>query len=269
MLRFLYNLIRGSGLWFFLVLQFFGIFLVATFNQEQRIIGVNTIKNFTDAGADFYTFITGFSSAKSQLDSLRYENARLRSEISNAKYQDRYRLDTLSTIGNLQRYTFVPAKIVKNSVTLTNNTITIDKGSRHGVLENMGVLGPNGIVGIVRNVTPFYSDVMSILHQRSSISASLRRTGAFGSLVWRSNDPQQTKLTNIPLHVRVEPGDTVQTSGYSSMFPEAIMIGTVSEIEREPGSNFYDLTVRLTQDIQQTRYVYVVRDVLTENEDGE
>lgn len=271
MFRFLLNFFQGSGFLFFFFLQIIGMLLVFTFNQDQRVIGLSTFKMATDFLSDVKTGITSFSDAKVQLDSLRHENAELRAQISNAKYQDRYRLDTLSTIGNLQRYTYLPAKVVKNSVNQLSNTITIDKGSRHGVEENMGVVGSNGIVGIVRNVTPFYSDVMSVLHQQSSISASLRRSGAFGSLVWRGRDARELQLTNIPLHVRVEPGDTVQTSGYSSMFPEAIFVGTVKEVERVPGGNFYDLKVEPAQDLASTRYAYVVQEVLTKNAatDGE
>ena len=272
MYRFLLNFFRGSGFLFFGFLQIIGLFLLLTFNQDQRVIGLSTWKNLTDLLADGSAFVGSFSDAKVQLDSLRAENAELRAQISNAKYQDRYRwLDTLSDIGNLQRYEFLPARVVKNSVNRTSNTITIDKGSRHGLRENMGVVGSNGIVGIVRHVTPFYSDVMSVLHQQSSVSAALRSSGAFGSLVWRGRDARRMQLTDIPLHVRVAVGDTVQTSGYSSMFPEAIFIGKITEVNRLPGSNFYDLGVEPAQDLTTTRYVYVVREVLTQNTtaDGE
>lgn len=266
MFRFVLDFFRGSGFLFFLFLQAIGLLLVFSFNQNQQAIGLHTIKTATDAGADFYTFVLGFKRAKTQLDSLRYENARLRSELASAKYRERYELDTAS-FEAVQQFTYTPAKVVKNSINLNNNTITIDRGSRHGIQENMGVIDAtgNGLVGIVRHVTPFYSDVISLLHRQSSISVELGETGAVGSLVWRGMDPQRLQLTTIPLYVSVEPGTLVRTSGYSSIFPKGLGVGVVEGVSREPGSNYHVISVKLNNDMSRLRYVDVVRNLLQEH----
>ena len=266
MFRLILDIFRGSGFLFFLFLQAIGLLLVFSFNQNQQAIGLNTIKTATDAGADFYSFVLGFKRAKSQLDSLRYENARLRSELASAKYEDRYELDTAVSVA-IQQFTYTPAKVVKNSINLNNNTITIDRGSRHGLTQNMGVIDAtgNGLVGIVRNVTPYYSDVISLLHRESRISVELGETGAVGSLVWRGMDPQRLQLITIPLYVPVERGTPVRTSGYSSMFPQGLEIGVVEEVAREPGSNYHEITVKLNNDMSSLRYVDVVRNLLREH----
>ena len=74
--------------------------------------------------------------------------------------------------------------VINNSVTGFNNFLTIDKGLADGVRPRMGVLAPDGMVGIVRVVTKNYSLVLSVLNQQSKISVALKKTGHFGSLIW-------------------------------------------------------------------------------------
>ncbi|HDR50779.1 MAG TPA: rod shape-determining protein MreC, partial [Mariniphaga anaerophila] len=94
--------------------------------------------------------------------------------------------------------------------------------------------------------------------QRWSISAKLKKSGYYGSLVWQSGNYRKAGLTEIPLHVEIAAGDTVVTSGYSSIFPEGFLIGTISAFDRPDGENYYAIQVELAVDFKALGHVEVV-----------
>ena len=99
---------------------------------------------------------------------------------------------------------------------------------------------------------------LSLLNQRWSVSAKLKKNDFFGSLAWDGLDYRYANLLEIPFHVDVEVGDTVVTSGYSSIFPEGIMIGTVQSFEQPKGENYYDISVKLSTNFKALSYVEVI-----------
>lgn len=125
----------------------------------------------------------------------------------------------------------------------------------------MGVLGPNGVVGIVLNVSPKFSTIQSLLHSETRISASIKNSNAFGSLVWGSGnfDSEYGILQDIPNHIKVKKGEKVVTSGYS-LFPAGVPIGTVSKTGLKGGDSFLNIEVKLATNFATLSYVYVVKD---------
>ena len=71
---------------------------------------------------------------------------------------------------------------------------------------------------MVTNVTPSYSTVMSLLNVRWMVPAKIARNNYFGTLSWDRKDYRKVFLSDIPFHVNVLTGDTVVTSGFSSLF---------------------------------------------------
>ena len=89
------------------------------------------------------------------------------------------------------------------------------------------------------------------------ISAKLKRSNHFGSLYWDGKNYRDVTLSDIPQHVVVNVGDTVVTSGFSSIFPAGIDLGTIKSIESR-GVNFHSITVKLFNDFKQLNTVWVV-----------
>jgi len=197
-------------------------------------------------------------------DSLAEENARLRGELRNARFVETILQDSARSEKTSQRYTFTAADIINNSVNKHSNNITINRGAKHGIQIRAGVFDDRGIVGIVRNVGDRFSSVMSILHKESRITAAIRRNNYFGSLTWNGSNPRMVTLSDIPKHAQLIKGDTIQTSGYSTIFPAGIMVGLIDTFWLEPGSNFYTIDVLLSNDLSKSKYVYVVNDLMRE-----
>ena len=122
----------------------------------------------------------------------------------------------------------------------------------------MGVLHDDGPVGIVIATTRRFSKVLSILHSEAMISAAIKRNNYFGSLVWRSNNPEMMRLEAVPKHADIRVGDTVVTSGQSVVFPPDIPIGVVDTFWIDRGSSFYSINVSLNLDISSISHVYLV-----------
>jgi rod shape-determining protein MreC len=264
-------LLRYGNFFLFAILEIFALFLV-THNKKQNEIYQSSANRITGFFYENFSTIQKYLSIQELADSLAKENAELRTQLESSKYVTvqqrgsvRFPLDT-STIRPdtaqkkdvLQQFTYIEAEVVKNSIARQDNFLTINRGSLHGIKQSMGVISPDGIVGIVTNVTPHFSQVMSILNKRASISAMLRRSRFFGPLVWKSNNPRYMTLEGIPKHAEVVKGDTIITSGFSEIFPGELRIGRISDFRIENGSNFYTIDVELWNDLSNIRYVYVV-----------
>jgi rod shape-determining protein MreC len=155
-------------------------------------------------------------------------------------------------------YNYQPAKVINNTINRRHNHITINKGSRHGVVQDMGVISARGIVGVVRHVSPRYSTVISVLNTQFRASAKLRETNYFGSLTWDGSSWMHMTLSEIPAHAPISAGDAVVTSGYSTIFPEGILVGTIESFYLNKGEGFYDIKVKLSVDFKNLTYVEVV-----------
>jgi len=104
---------------------------------------------------------------------------------------------------------------------------------------------------------------MSLLNLDFRLSARLKSNGYFGSLSWDGKDCRTAILSEIPQHVTFGLGDTIETTSYSAIFPEGIVIGTVSDFERA-GGDFYSIQVALANDFRKLRFVTVAGNLMKE-----
>jgi rod shape-determining protein MreC len=156
------------------------------------------------------------------------------------------------------QYEVTAAKVVNNSVSYLSNYITIDKGRSDGIAPDMGVVSERGVAGIVSTVSDHYSVVIPILNPKFRLSCKVLGSGYFGSMSWDGRNMQYAKLDELPRHVDFQVGDTIVTSAFSAIFPEGIMMGTVSSFEKQRDDNYYSLTVKLATDFARLNTVMVI-----------
>lgn len=160
----------------------------------------------------------------------------------------------------LAQYAPLPAKVVDNTIDRPYNLMTINRGRADGVHPDMGVACGNGIVGIVCLASEHYSVVMPVLNVKSRISCTIRGRGYVGYLVWDGGDPAVAYVEDIPRYARFKLGDWVETSGYSSIFPEGVLVGRIEKIYDSRDGLSYRLKVRLSTDFSSVRNVFVIDD---------
>lgn len=254
--------LRYSGIILFVVLESVCMYIAVQYNKKQQDV-YNSSANIISGGLyQQYDRLARYWRLQSISDSLATDNAQLYAQLANAKYSNYIRRDSLKSRDSLnqivQQYTYIAAAVVNNSISNYNNYLTIDKGSLHGIKTGMGVITPQGVIGIVKNVTEHYAQVMSVLHQQSKVSASIKKSKYFGTLAWRGRDPLHINLDAIPKHATIAIGDTVQTSGYSNIFPEGVPIGKIEKFDVDGSGNFFTIQVILFEDVARLRYVYIV-----------
>ena len=260
--------LRLGGLFVFLFLEIICFTLVVRYNQTQQDIYTNSVNRASGFFHKTASNISNFFSLDDENYRISRENTFLLERLLNAGIDTTGVLDTTYAEVDQPKFTFVNAKVIKNSIRERHNYLVLDVGRNEGVAPHTGVIAANGVVGIVRKVSNHYAVAMSVLHSQTRISAKIKSKDYFGSLVW--NDPQEKKLfdlNDIPKHADLEVGDTVETSGYSAIFPEGIMLGLIEEMEVEPGNYFYNIKVRSTLDMANIQHVYVVKNLLKKEQE--
>ena len=211
---------------------------------------------FGKAGQGFMEWIWGgtqkisdYFSLKKQNEILAEENSRL--TILLAKQRDSLFRDTLdrmvlqmNTAGN---FIYYPTGISKISSNSQHNYIILDKGSVDGIKEGYGVITAKGAIGIIDAVSENYSFARSFKNHQMSISARLGKDGS----------DNKALLKEIPHHIELAVGDTVYTSGYSSIFPAEIPLGTIGDSKIVNGAT-YEIKVTLFEDLESLRYAIIV-----------
>lgn len=257
---------KHSFFFLFLTLELIALILIANRSFYHRSVFSNANDRFTGSILTSWSGITSYFSLKQENKLLSAENARLmqlltKSQVSNDTASE-YVNDTLYK----QQYTYTPAQVINNSASRRDNYIMLNKGRRMGIKPDMAVINPQGIVGTVVSVSENFSWVMSLLNKHSRISARIERINQMGTVIWEGGNPATGTLVDIPAHVKVLPGDSITTSGFSNIFPEGVLIGIVEEITVNKGAHFYTIYFRFSADLNSLRHVYVVGNLFREEQ---
>lgn len=209
-----------------------------------------------------------FFSLRERNDELARENFELRGELRLLKENGQHPVPPVCDT----RFKAIHAKVVRASTNSQHNYIIIDKGRVDGVKVHSGIITQKGVIGIVNAVGEHFSYGITLMNNKISVSSRVGREGMVVPLVWDGIHTDKAFLNNVPLTYAVNPGDTVWTSGLSSIFPGDIALGTASSIKTIGGA-YSRVTVDLFQDFATMRYVTVtsstIEDELRELEEKE
>lgn len=252
-------LIRYGYILLFLVLEAICFSLIIRYNQSQKEIWVNSSHLWSAGINDRSSQVKGYFQLSQENDSLRQANADLLEKNLNYKIYSKNNAYQAYINSDSLPYQFIPAVISHKHTGYRNNFITIDKGSLHGIRPDMGVMTNDGIIGTVLHVGKYYSQVMLMFNSESQISANIKGQTYIGHLNWKHHSSyDKMTLSSIPKFTEVTVGDTVVTSGYSTIFPKGMMIGTVTAYDVVEGGSTYDIDVKLSNNIFDINYVYVI-----------
>ena len=256
----------------FLLLQVLSIILLTTSSKTHETFFGSVANEVTGKINSKFSNLRSYFTLQETNQLLVEENARLRNALSvNILFTDSSRIvikdSTLKdTVGRSRKYIYLPAKVIGNTYTLQNNYLMLERGSLQGIKKGMSVIGQTGIVGVVVETSNNISKVMSLLHRNSKVSAMLKKDNSAGSIEWDGTDPSYLILRNVSKSAKVNKGDSVITSTYSSNFPSHLFIGTVAVINADPSSNFYTLKVKTATNFFTIQYVNVIENIRYEEQ---
>jgi len=255
MQRLLNFILRNRAFFTFIALELICIWLIVRNNSYQGAQFFNSSNVVAANVLNVSQNVHDYLHLKVVNEELAQENARLRQQL------EKKINPVLRDSARLERYNFVSAKVVNNSVSMFRNFITIDKGNQDMIYPGMAVINSNRVIGKVKKVSSSFAVIISLLNTDEYVSATIKRTGNFGTVRWDGRDPRYTTLQFIPRHVNPLPGDSIVTSGYNSIFPSNILIGIIRRAHL-PTNGSWEIEVELAQDFTELQHVEVVRSLM-------
>lgn len=175
-----------------------------------------------------------------QSDEIRLENARLRLLLD---FKETQEIETL------------PARVVAEDASSWFRTVTIDKGSEHGVTEGLPVVVAEGVAGRVVRSSPRFAKVLLITDASSAVASLLQGNRARG--VCRGEGEQLT-FDFVLRQEEVKVGDRVVTSGMGGIFPKGLVVGYVKSVDRQEFGLFQAISVSPAVDFSHLEEVLVL-----------
>jgi rod shape-determining protein MreC len=274
-------ILRKKDVVVYFVLLFLSLSLIFNsnyFHKSKFIIFSNGITNYTN---EVFENINWYFELKKINSSLVEENLILKNQLE--KFIEKSSIDSLKNVA----FQYQNAKVISNNLSSIKNNLVINKGIKHGLKNEMGVISSTGIVGIINRTSKNYSSVMSVLNTETKINAKVKRTSHFGTLEWNGLSNRELLLNDIPETADIKIGDSIITGGMSLIFPEGINIGVVSEIMKQEKfndnvmkfhinnqvkianiefrENYLNIEVKLHTDMNNLNNVYVIES-LNKNE---
>ncbi len=250
--------IRNNALFFFVLLQAFCFYLIVQNDNYQRAGFFNAANTFTGHIFSVYSQFTDYFDLRDVNEKLAKENVQLRNQLKSDYFDTTNKRTQVKDTADKQLYSYIVAKVVNITVNTVSNFITINRGKAAGIEPGMAVIGPTGIVGIVKDVSNNFAVVLPVINKDFRVSARVGKDNNLGNLEWKGISPLEADLNDVPRQANVKKGDTVVTTGSSVRFPDNVPVGIVEKSELKEGSNFYTIKLRLATSFNNLTYVYVV-----------
>ncbi len=193
---------------------------VATwFNDKQNYYRDTTA--LEEENRELKKKIAEMEAAVRQAEADSAENVRLR-ELQNLREQRRDLTDVEA------------AYVTEHAVTNWTSSLTLNKGTAHGVERNDCVIDETGaLVGIVSEVGVNWCTVLTLVDTDTSLGARVFRTKDLGLAQgdFSLMGDGRLRLDYLPTDCRLLSGDLVVTSGLGGYYPDGLVIGSVEEVK--------------------------------------
>jgi rod shape-determining protein MreC len=252
----------------FLFLEIICFYLIVQSNHYWDVSYFNTSNQVAGKMLETQKASTDYLNLKDVNAALAIQNKDLLTRISaleqkNAFTQSIYKVD--SAFAN--RFQYIVAKAVNNSTDLSDNYVTIDKGTADGVQAGMGVITSTGVVGRVKTAKEHWSLVYSVLHSKFQISGKLKQASEIGTLVWDGVNPRIINLDAVSKFKKIKIGDSVLTSEFNVIFPPNTMVGRVKSVSSTKEQAFHNIKIELSTDFPNLSFVYIINNVQKPEQD--
>ena len=195
---------------------------------------------------------------------VRSENEALKRELSEAQVQlqeqralaDRSRgLEQLLELRDRTNLRTTAAEVIAAGATPDFRTMTIDKGVRDGLLSDMAVIAPAGVVGRVVVPSNHAAKVQLLIDRNAAAGALVERSRAQGVVM--GGGDERLRMEYVSEVADVVTGDLVVTSGIDGIYPKGFVIGRVESVDKSGGA-YRRIVVKPSVDFSSLEEVLVV-----------
>ncbi|MCC7203126.1 MAG: rod shape-determining protein MreC [Nitrospirae bacterium] len=190
---------------------------------------------------------------------LSKELTRLRSEaiFLREKAATGDRLTALLEIENRYVVKQAVAGIIAKDPANWYEALVIDKGDRDGIKPGMGVITAEGVIGRVTKTAPGYSRVLLLSDRNSAVAGQIQRTGYEG--IVEGQQGKVLRLNYIMTDADVQNGDIIITSGMDGVFPQGIIIGRITRVEKPQNRLFQSVELIPEVNLSLVKEVMVIK----------
>jgi rod shape-determining protein MreC len=253
----------------FLILELIALTFIVNGNKHQSAVFYSIANQYGGKFFTSYSNMRSYFHLNEANELLSIENAYLKDQLLSSQFAlDSTNFESFTTLSENTEtdstkflFDFISAKVISNSTNRQKNYIMLNKGSKHGIRKNMGIIGPNGIVGVIFEVSKDFSSGISLLNIKQSVSAKLKHNNELGILIWDGDSPLYGQLDAVENYVPIAIGDTIITSGFSHIFPEGENIGVVEEFNEIPGKTLWNIKVKFNTNFKQLFWVSIARNL--------
>lgn len=198
--------------------------------QVQKVRAV-AFGSFASVSAVFYDLFN-ITQLKNENASLRKTNAELMLQVSMLREQGILNRELKGMLGfkDTTSLPIFPATIVSKSLSVTQNTITINAGQKVGIKPGMPIITYRGLVGIVQTCSESFSIARTLKNVDLKLTVKNEKNRLNGIMKW---DGEKLMIVDVPRTYDFDVGDRIITSEVSSIIPVPIPIGLVSKIEED------------------------------------
>lgn len=251
----------------FVLLQVFALstyFTYLSFPRSQYLTSASIISsNILEARNSF----TKYWNLGDNNRALQLENIRLRKKIKGSYIKLENQLVKIQDTLYRQQYEYIPTVVINSSTNKRNNFFTINSGTSQGIKRGMGVFSDKGVIGVIHTSSDHYSVVKSVITEHINIDVIIESSGAFGLLKWDGRDARLGSITGISNDMKIKKGMKVVTRGGSTIFPKGLVVGYIHSLKAVEGKPLWDVTIRFSEDYRSVQNVYVIKNLLKEEQD--
>ena len=203
---------------------------------------------------------------------IKLDNKNLKQELSELKTrlqafnENQIELERLKNLLDFQKNTkmdLIPAQVIGRDLVPDHNTITINKGTYHGLKNLQAVLTVSGAVGYIFRPEKFTSHVMLMTDRYSVVDALLQKTRSHG--IVEGQGKNGGVLQYVDRTEDVKPGDLIVTGGLDNIFPKGFPLGVVTEVERKTKSASLIIRIKPVVEPEKIEEVFIVKNAASED----
>ena len=185
--------------------------------------------------------------AQAEVSNLQHQIAelQLRNQLLSDKETENARLREMLGFQAASKYELLPCRVVSREPSSWWDSVQINVGwdnnkeldkkydGKFSLTSDQPVVSPRGVVGKTGNVSRYVTDVILLVNQNCSISATIEDSHDQGIVKGQGNFEQgdpRVLVDYLPKDSKIKVNDFIVTSGLGPYFPAGLRLGTVIEV---------------------------------------
>lgn len=219
-----------------------GVVADLSYQIDDWLRGFVKFKVLSEKNAQLEAEVKALQDEKSRLLAYKVQNLRLQS--------------LLALKAQLPGKIKISARVIARDPNDWGEKVILDRGRNDGVKENMVAVTPEGLVGMVSQVSSRACTLSLIGSESLAVPVALADSEVYG--IMRTNKMMRSVIKYIRFDIPVKPGQLVVTSGLGDIYPGGLAVGRVERAYVSQEAMYQDVLVKLSAELPRLREVILI-----------